>query len=86
MNIQDSISLDVIQQQDLLSTPFQRVYFADIDDTFKENFHLADDIEHLPDSRFKTSIGDRTNFYINKTFVLRTYFTIILMTGVLSQT
>lgn len=73
-NIQGSLSLDVIQQQGLLSTPFQRVYFADVADTFRESFHLADDIERLPDSRFKTAIGGRLNFYINETFVLRTYY------------
>ncbi len=73
-NIQGSLSLDVIQQQGLLSTPFHRVHFADVADTFVENFHLADDIERLPDSRFKTAIGGRLNFYINETFVLRTYY------------
>jgi hypothetical protein len=73
-NIQGSLSLDVIQQQGLLSTPFQRVYFADVADSFRESFHLADDIERLPDSRFKTAIGGRLNFYINESFVLRTYY------------
>ena len=73
-NIQGSLSFDVIQQQGVLSTPFHRIYFADVDDTFSENFHLADDIERLPDNRFKTAIGGRLNFYINETFVLRTYY------------
>ncbi|MFT4848532.1 MAG: hypothetical protein ACI83B_001063 [Sediminicola sp.] len=73
-NIQGSLSIDVIQQQGLLSTPFHRVYFADVADTFIENFHLADDIERLPNTRFKTAIGGRLNFYINEIFVLRTYY------------
>jgi hypothetical protein len=73
-NIQGSLSLDVIQQQGLLSTPFQRVYFVDVADDFRDSFQLADDIERLPDSRFKTAIGGRLNFYINETFVLRTYY------------
>lgn len=73
-NIQASLSLDLVQQQGLLSTPFQRVYFADRDDFFVDNFHIADDIERLPDARFKTAVGGRMNFYINEIFVLRTYY------------
>ncbi len=73
-SIQGSLSLDVIQQQGLLSTPFQRVYFADVLDNFVDSFQLADDIERLPDTRFKTALGGRLNFYLNETFVLRTYY------------
>lgn len=73
-NIQGSLSLDLVQQQGLLSTPFQRVYFSDLPDRFRENFHLADDIERLPETRFKTAIGGRLNFFINETFVLRTFY------------
>lgn len=73
-SIQGSLSLDVIQQQGLLSTPFQRVYFADVADNFIDSFQLADDIERLPDNRFKTAIGGRLNFYLNETFILRTYY------------
>ncbi len=73
-NIQGSLSLDVIQQQGLLSTPFHRIYFADVTDRFIDNFQLADDIERLPDTRFKTALSGRLNFYINETFVLRTYY------------
>ncbi len=73
-NIQGSLSLDLVQQQGLLSTPFQRVYFSDLPDRFRENFQLADDIERLPDTRFKTAIGGRLNYYINEMFVVRTYY------------
>jgi len=73
-NLQGSLSLDLVQQQGLLSTPFQRVYFSDMPDRFRENFQLADDIERLPDTRFKTAIGGRLNYFINQTFVLRTYY------------
>ncbi|MBK5213280.1 MAG: DUF3570 domain-containing protein [Flavobacteriaceae bacterium] len=73
-SLQGSLSLDLVQQQGLLSTPFQRVYFSDLPDRFRENFQLADDIERLPDTRFKTAIGGRLNFYINEMFVLRTYY------------
>jgi hypothetical protein len=64
----------VIQQQGLLSTPFQRVYFGDIPDFMVDNFTIANDIERLPDSRFKTAIGGRLNVYLNENFVVRTYY------------
>lgn len=73
-NLQGSLSLDLVQQQGLLSTPFQRVYFSDLPDRFLENFQLADDIERLPETRFKTAIGGRLNYFINEIFVLRTYY------------
>ena len=73
-SLQGSLALDVVQQQGLLSTPFQRVYFKDVEDSFIQNFQLADDIERLPDTRFKIAAGGRLNYYINETFVLRTYY------------
>ncbi|GLB53954.1 hypothetical protein NBRC110019_29950 [Neptunitalea chrysea] len=73
-NIQGSLSLDVIQQEGLLSTPFQRVYFADIDNSFIDHFHLAEAIEQLPDSRFKIAIGGRLNWYLNEKISLRTFY------------
>ncbi len=73
-NLQGALSLDLVQQQGLLSTPFQRVYFSDLPDRFRENFQLADDIERLPDTRFKTAIGGRLNYFINEMFVVRTYY------------
>lgn len=73
-NLQGSLSLDLIQQEGLLSTPFQRVYFADVADSFIEEFQLADDVERLPDTRFKTAIGGRLNYYLNETFVIRTFY------------
>tara|TARA_R100000935_G_scaffold25158_1_gene44844 strand:- start:1517 stop:2833 length:1317 start_codon:yes stop_codon:yes gene_type:complete len=72
--MQASLSLDFVQQEGLLSTPFQRVYFKDVADSFIENFQLADDIERLPDSRFKVALGGRLNYYINELFVLRSYY------------
>ena len=73
-NIQSSLSLDVIQQEGLLSTPFQRVYFADIENSFIDDFHLAEAIEQLPDSRFKIAIGGRLNWYLNEKISLRTFY------------
>ena len=71
---QGSISLDLVQQEGLLSTPFQRVFFKDRDAIIIGNgFQLADDIERLPDTRFKIAIGGRLNYYLNEMFVLRSY-------------
>ncbi len=72
--LQGSLALDFVMQDGLLSTPFQRVYFNDVADSFIEDFHLADDIERLPDSRFKVALGGRLHYYINETFVLRTFY------------
>ena len=87
--LQISIFFDVLQQQGLLSTPYHRIYFADkanyyigqaqyIPEYESESnvgvYKLADDIERLPDSRFKIPIGARLNYYINERFVLRSYY------------
>lgn len=71
---QGMLLVDLVQQQGLLSTPFQRVYFSDVEDAFIENFHLAEDIEHLPDSRSKVAAGGRLNYYINQRLVVRTFY------------
>lgn len=73
-NVQGSLALDLIQQQGLLSTPFQRVYFSDVEDSFIDNFQLADAIERLPDSRFKVAIGGRLNWYLNEILTIRTFY------------
>jgi hypothetical protein len=86
---QFSIFFDILQQEGMLSTPYQRIYFAD-----KPNYYiglaqyipvyespsnigvyrLADDIERLPNKRFKLPIGLRWNYYISERFVVRTYY------------
>jgi hypothetical protein len=88
-NAQVSFFLDLIQQDGWLASPLQRVYFGDRDNFYignaasipnyaspinKDVFQLADDIERLPDSRVKTPIGMRFNYYINEIFVARTYY------------
>lgn len=88
-NAQFSLFFDLVKQQGWLANPMQRVYFADVDNFFIGNgdsinnytsssntdvFQLADDFERLPDSRFKIPIGLRFNYYLNETFVLRTYY------------
>ncbi len=72
--LQGAFLADWVLQKGLLSTPFQRVYFADYGDSYIENFHLADDVEHLPDSRMKIAAGARLNYYINEHFVLRSFY------------
>lgn len=87
--IQLSVFFDVLKQEGLLGTPYQRVYFADKANyyigqsqyipvyTTSENtgvYQLADDKERLPSSRFKIPIGARLNFYINQYVVARTYY------------
>ncbi|WP_233885123.1 DUF3570 domain-containing protein [Tenacibaculum piscium] len=73
-NVQGTLLLDFIQQQGLLSTPFQRVYFKDKPDSFIDDFQLADAIEQLPDSRFKVAIGGRLNWYLNEMITFRTFY------------
>ncbi|QVY67495.1 DUF3570 domain-containing protein [Polaribacter sp. Q13] len=73
-NVQGSLALDFVKQDGLLSTPFQRVYFSDVADSFVENFQLADDIERLPDTRFKVAVGGRLNWYLNEIVTLRTFY------------
>jgi hypothetical protein len=72
--MQGTLLLDLVRQDGLLSTPFQRVYFGDIADSFIEDFHLADDVERLPDTRLKIAVGGRLNYYLNEIFVLRSYY------------
>lgn len=73
-NVQGTLALDFIQQQGLLSTPFQRVYFGDVADSYIDKFQLADAIEQLPDNRFKVAIGGKLNWYINEFITLRTFY------------
>ncbi len=72
--LQGSLAADYVRQQGLLSTPFQRVYFSDVDSSFYQNFRLADDIERLPGTRNKLAIGGRLNFYINEFLTIRSFY------------
>ncbi|BFP42254.1 DUF3570 domain-containing protein [Flavobacteriaceae bacterium GF1] len=72
--LQALLSVDVVRQDGLLSTPFQRVYFGDVQDFFLEGFQLADDVERLPDTRFKLPIGARLNYYLNDLAIIRAYY------------
>lgn len=87
--LQVFIFMDVLYQEGLLSTPYHRVYFADKANYYigqkryiplydtpqnKGVYRLADDVERLPDNRFKLPLGARLNYYINDLMVLRTYY------------
>ncbi|NHF57929.1 DUF3570 domain-containing protein [Flavobacteriaceae bacterium TP-CH-4] len=72
--LQGSVFMDVVLQNGLLSTPFQRVYFNDTENFFIGEFQLADDVERLPDSRLKIPIGARLNYYLNDRLIVRSYY------------
>ena len=72
--LQGLISVDAVLQQGLLSTPYHRIYFSDVEDSFVENFHLADDVERLPDQRLKIALGARLNYFVNERVALRSYY------------
>jgi len=87
--LQFSLFFDVLQQEGLLSTPYHRIYFADKQNYYigqpqyinnyesQSNvgvYKLADDIERLPNSRFKLPIGARLNYYVNEYLKIRTYY------------
>ncbi len=86
---QISFFTDIVMQKGWLSSPMQRVYFADKANfyigtpayipvyTTKQNqgvFQLSDDIERLPSSRLKLPFGMRFHQYINEHLVFKTYY------------
>lgn len=88
-NAQFSLFLDLVKQQGWLGNPLQRVYFQDVANFYVGNaanipnytttentdvFQLADDIERLPDNRFKIPLGFRLNYYLNEIITVRTYY------------
>lgn len=86
---QFSVFLDLVQQNGWLANPMQRVYFSDranyyignpasipnyMSSSNKDVFQLADDIERMPQTRFKVPVGLRFNYYINELVTVRTYY------------
>lgn len=65
-NLQGSITVDITQQQGLLSTPFHRVYLD----------NSTTDIERLPDSRLKLALGLKLNYFINDYLTTRFFYRI----------
>lgn len=87
--IQMSVFMDILKQEGLLATPYQRIYFADKSNYYigqaqyipvyetaenKGVYRLSDDIERLPNTRFKIPVGARINFYINEYVVAKAYY------------
>ncbi|GGH46278.1 hypothetical protein IA57_09545 [Mangrovimonas yunxiaonensis] len=73
-NLQGTLAIDVIKQDGQLATPFQRVYFSDVANSYIDDFHLADAVEQLPNSRFKVALGGRLHYFINEFLTVRTYY------------
>lgn len=86
---QFSVFLDLVQQNGWLANPMQRVYFGDRANYYvgnptsipnytstsnKDVFQLADDIERMPQTRFKVPVGLRFNYYFNELVTVRTYY------------
>ena len=71
--VQMALMADLVLQEGLLSTPFQRVYFADVANSYIDDFHLAEDIEKLPHQRKKVAVGARLNAYLSEFLVARTF-------------
>jgi len=87
--MQFSLFFDILQQEGMLSTPYHRIYFADKANYYigqaqyipdyestqnKGVYQLADDIERLPNTRFKIPVGARLNYYLNERLAVRTYY------------
>ena len=59
--LQLAVILDLIYQQGLLATKYQRVYFSD----------MTEKSETLPDTRFKLPIGLRLHYFLADRYILR---------------
>jgi hypothetical protein len=55
---------DLIYQQGLLATRYQRVFFTD----------GSERVENLPDSRFKIPLGLRASYFLGDRLILRAYY------------
>jgi hypothetical protein len=62
--LQMAALLDIVYQQGLLATDYQRVFFN----------NNTERIENLPDKRMKTPIGLRANYFIDDRFIIRAYY------------
>lgn len=86
---QVSLFSDLVLQQGWLANPMQRVYFADQPNYYigiandipyytsplnTRVFQLADDIERLPQERYKIPIGIRYHYYLSEHIVTKYYY------------
>jgi len=72
--MQISFSADIIYQEGLLSTNYQRVYFKDKPIETVNNIELAHDVERLPSTRSKHPFGMRFNYAVSDVIILRTFY------------
>jgi len=72
--MQISLNADLIYQEGLLSTNYQRIYFKDKPIITYKNSELAHDIERLPGSRLKYPFSVRFNYYVSGVVLLRTFY------------
>jgi len=72
--MQIAFNADIIYQQGLLSTNYQRVYFKDKPVKTVKNTNLAHDIERLPSTRTKHPFGMRFNYAVSDNIILRTFY------------
>lgn len=62
--LQLAILADVVYQQGLLATKYQRVYFND----------NSERVENLPGTRFKLPLGLRASYFLDDRFILRLFY------------
>ena len=81
--LQAAVSTELVAQNGLLSTPFQRVYFRDnpapnlaptLGRDFSNRVATAARIEALPRSRFKYPVSLRLNYYATDVVQIRAYY------------
>src|SRR5690606_35180525 len=72
--LQGVLLVDLVSQKGLLSTPFQRVNFGDVEAFHIDLFQWADDVVRLPGHRLKSPIEGRLNYYLNDWMILRTQY------------
>jgi len=72
--MQISLNADIIYQEGLLSSNYQRVYFKDKPIVIYKDFELAHDVERLPSTRTKHPISVRFNYYVSDFVILRIFF------------
>lgn len=62
-----SISSDFVYQTGLLSTPFHRVYFQELNTDQPR-------VEQLPDNRMKVPVGFRANYYLTDWMIVNSFY------------
>jgi len=75
--VQLTLTAEPVAMSGLLSTPFHRIYFQGLDvaaylQSDRRNF-VADDVERLPDTRYKLPLSIRLNYKLSDALALRTF-------------